>query len=163
MLHSRDVASVQALDDARTAAALAKFALEQAKLEQELAATEAQRLKAVVERRIVRSPVNGVVTKVDLRPGEYADPAATPIAVIAELQPILVEVYLPIEAYPHIRIGMRAEVQPQEPIGGRHVGQVITKDPQIDSASGTFQVTLKLPNEDESIPSGLRCSIRFFE
>lgn len=162
MLQSRDVASVQALDDARTAAALANFAWQQARLDQELAASEAQRLKAIIDRRIIRSPVNGLVIKVDLRTGEYADPA-TPIAVIAELQPILVEVYLPIEAYPHIRIGMQAEVSPQEPIGGKRIGQVITKDPQIDSASATFQITLKIPNDDESIPSGLRCGIRFIE
>jgi hypothetical protein len=77
------------------------------------------------------------------------------------MQPILVEIYLPVAAYPFVHIGMRAEVQPQEPIGGTYVANVATKDPQIDSASGTFQVTLILPNEKELIPSGLRCRVRF--
>ena len=162
VLEGRAVASVQALDDARTAAVLAEFAVAQAKLERDLAASEADRLSATIERRMIRSPVKGVVTKLDLRTGEYADPANS-IATIAEIQPILVEVYLPIEAYPMVKIGMSADVSPQEPIGGHYIGKVITKDPQIDSASGTFQVTLKIPNEQETIPAGLRCSIRFLE
>ncbi len=56
---------------------------------------------------------------------------------------------------------MGAEIRPQEPIGGTLVGAIATKDPQIDSASGTFQVTLKLPNSDEAVPVGIRCSARF--
>ncbi len=106
--------------------------------------------------------MNGVVTKVDLHAGEYADPS-TPIATITQMHPILVEIYLPIAAYPFVKIGMHAEVQPQDPIGGACVANVATKDPQIDSASGTFQVTLKLPNEKELIPSGLRCRVRFLQ
>jgi RND family efflux transporter MFP subunit len=162
VLQGREVASVQALDDARTAAVLSEFAVAQAELERDLAASEADRLRATIERRTVRSPVKGVVTKLDLRTGEYADPANS-IATIAEIQPILVEVYLPLEAYPLVKIGMSADVSPQQPIGGSYVGQVISKDPQIDSASGTFQVTLKIPNEQETIPAGVRCSIRFME
>jgi RND family efflux transporter MFP subunit len=161
-LQSRAVASIADLDDANTDAAVALYELEEAKLDQKLATSEAKRLKAIIERRIVRSPVNGVVTKVDLHAGEFADPSV-PIATIAEMEPIIVEIYLPVAAYPFVQIGMRAEVRPQEPIGGAYVADVATKDPQIDSASGTFQVTLKLPNKKALIPSGLRCRVRFLE
>jgi RND family efflux transporter MFP subunit len=158
-LMAKSVISPQILEDAETAAEVAKFAEEQAKLDQQLAGSEAKRLQATIERRTVRSPVNGVVTKVELHEGEFADPPVT-LAIIAEIRPLLVEIYLPVDVYPHIQIGMNLEIRPQEPIGGAHVASILTKDPQIDSASGTFRITLKLPNTDEAIPAGIRCTAR---
>jgi RND family efflux transporter MFP subunit len=159
-LAAKVVASAQQLEEAETAAEVAKYAVEQAKLEKKLAANEARRMKATIERRTVRSSVNGVVTKVDLHEGEFADPAVT-LAVIAEIRPLLVEIFLSIEAYPLIMPGMPAQIRLQEPIGGTVDSRIVTKDPQIDSASGTFRVTLYLPNTDEAIPAGIRCSVRF--
>jgi RND family efflux transporter MFP subunit len=159
-LAERGVNATQTLEDAETAAEIAKYGVAQAKLDQQLAASEAQRLKATIERRSVRSSVDGVVTKVELHEGEFADPSAT-LLVIAEIRPLLVEIFLPLEAYPLVKIGVQTEIRLQEPIGGRHVSHILTKDPQIDSASGTFRVTLKLPNSDEAIPAGIRCAARF--
>jgi RND family efflux transporter MFP subunit len=158
-LAQREIASRQQLEDAQTAVDAAFAALEQAQLDQRLAALEADRLQATLDRRRALSPVDGVVTRVDLNAGEYAD-TAVPVLTIAEIRPLRVEVYLPLEAYPLVQAGMEAEIRPQEPIGAMHVARVVTRDPLIDSASGLFQVLLMLPNEDESVPSGLRCRIR---
>jgi membrane fusion protein, multidrug efflux system len=158
-LMAKNVISAQILEDADTAAEVAKFAVEQAILDQQLAASEAKRLHATIERRTVRSPVNGVVTKLELHEGEFADPPAT-LATIAEIRPLLVEIYLPVEVYPHVQVGMSLEIHPQEPIGGAHTAPIVTKDPEIDSASGTFRVTLQLPNTDEAIPAGIRCAAK---
>ena len=161
-LMAKSVISPQILEDAETAAEVAKFAEEQAHLDQQLAASETKRLHATIERRTVRSPVDGVVTKVDLHEGEFADPPVT-LATIAEIRPLLAEIYLPVEVYPHVQIGMNFEIRPQDPIGGTYVASILTKDPQIDSASGTFRVTLKLANTDEAIPAGIRCTVRLIK
>lgn len=158
-LMAKNVISPQILEDADTAAEVAKFAVEQAVLDQQLAASEAKRLHATIERRTVRSPVSGVVTKVELHEGEFADPPVT-LAIIAEIRPLLVEIYLPVDVYPQVQVGMNLEIHPQEPIGGTHIASILTKDPEIDSASGTFRITLKLPNTDEAIPAGIRCTAR---
>jgi hypothetical protein len=71
----------------------------------------------------VRSFVDGVVTRVDLHEDEFADPSAT-LLVIAEIRPLLVEIFLPIEAYPLVKVGMQAEIRLQEPIGDRHVSSI---------------------------------------
>ncbi|HYZ34023.1 MAG TPA: efflux RND transporter periplasmic adaptor subunit [Crenalkalicoccus sp.] len=159
-LVAREISSRQQLEDAQTAVDQAVAALEQAQLDQKLAVYEAERLYAALLRRRAVSPVNGVVTKVDLHQGEYADTAVA-VLTIAEIRPLRVEVYLPLAAYPLVRAGMQAEILPQEPIGSVHVAEVVTRDPLIDSASGLFQLLLLLPNTDESVPSGLRCQIRF--
>jgi RND family efflux transporter MFP subunit len=151
---------MQKFEEAQTAATLAKLALEQAQFEKQIAALDAQRLKATIERRLVRSPVNGVVTKLELHAGEYADPAS-PIAMIAENRPLIVEIYLPVDVYPEVRTGMPVIIKPRQPIGGFYPATIANKDPIIDSASGTFQVTAYLPNEDASIPAGIRCGAEF--
>src|SRR5262249_39657205 len=122
--------------------------------------TRRQVLKAIIERRLVYSPVNGVVTKLELHAGEYADPAS-PIAMIAENRPLLVEIYLPVEVYPDVKSGMPVVIKPRQPIGGVYSANIANKDPIIDSASGTFQVTAYLANEDASIPAGVRCGVEF--
>ena len=159
-LKAAAVASDQALEDAEAAASVAKEDVEQARLDKQLAALELMRLEATLERRILRAPEQGVITSVELHAGEYADPTNA-IATLTEIDPLTVDVYLPVKAYPLIAMGMTAAITPQEPLGGPLEGTVITKDPQIDAASGLFLVQLRLPNPGASIPAGVHCSVKF--
>lgn len=159
-LKAAAVASDQALEDAEAAASVAKEDVEQARLDKQLAALELVRLEATLERRILRAPEQGVITSVELHTGEYADPTNA-IATLTEIDPLTVDVYLPVKAYPLIAMGMTAAITPQEPLGDPREGTVITKDPQIDAASGLFLVQLRLPNPGASIPAGVHCSVKF--
>jgi RND family efflux transporter MFP subunit len=154
------VTSEQALEEAEAAASVAKEEIEQARLDKELAALELVRLEATLQRRILRSPAEGVVTSVDLHAGEYADPTIA-IATVTEIDPLTVDVYLPATAYPLVSMGMSAAITPQEPLGGPRDGIVITKDPQIDAASGLFLVQLRLPNPGGTLPAGVHCGVKF--
>ncbi len=159
-LRAAAVNSEQAWEEAEAAASVAKEEIEQARLDKELATLELARLEATLERRILRAPAEGVVTSVDLHAGEYADPTNA-IATVTEIDPLTVDVYLPARAYPLVSMGMSAAITPQEPLGGPREGVVITKDPQIDAASGLFLVQLKLPNPGGTIPAGVHCSVKF--
>jgi RND family efflux transporter MFP subunit len=159
-LAAKTIVSSQSLEEAQTRAAVVRSELLQAELDRKLAAIDVERLEALLERRLLRSPVDGVVAAVDMHPGEYAD-SSTVVATIAETQPLKVLVYLPTEAYPKVRVGMRAEIRPQEPIGGSYVAEIASKDAHIDAASGLFQIQLRLQNPENAIPAGLRCTVRF--
>jgi RND family efflux transporter MFP subunit len=159
-LAAKTIVSSQSLEEAETRVAVLRSDLLQAELDRKLAGIDVERLEALLERRLLRSPVDGVVATVDMHPGEYAD-SSTVVATIAEVHPLKVEVYLPTEAYPKVQVGMRAEIRPQEPIGGSHVAEVVSKDAKIDAASGLFQIQLRLPNPENAIPAGLRCTVRF--
>jgi RND family efflux transporter MFP subunit len=159
-LRAAAVNSEQAWEEAEAAASVAKEEIEQARLDKELATLELARLEATLERRILRAPAEGVVTSVDLHAGEYADPTNA-IATVTEIDPLTVDVYLPATAYPLVSMGMSAAITPQEPLGGPREGIVITKDPQIDAASGLFLVQLRLPNPGGILPAGVHCSVKF--
>jgi multidrug efflux pump subunit AcrA (membrane-fusion protein) len=62
-----------------------------------------------------------------------------------------------------MRVGMRARVMPESPVGGSYDAQVTVVDRVVDAASGTFGVRLALPNPDHRIPAGIRCQIEFDE
>ena len=114
----------------------------------------------MLERRIIRSPVDGVVVEVTMSPGEFAHEQA-PVMTIAEIDPLHVEVYAPVDRYGAIETGMTGVVRPQEPIGGRYEAEVTVVDRVFDAASGTFGVRLALPNPDHALPAGVRCSVTF--
>lgn len=159
-LAATQIASAQTLEQAETDVAVLRSQLIQAELDQQLAAVEVDRIVATIERRVMRSPVDGVIASVDHFPGEYAD-SSTAIASILEIQPLKIEVYLPLDAYPFVKVGMSAQVRPQGPFPGTYPAEVVTKDRQIDAASGLFQIQLRMPNPDLAVPAGLRCKVEF--
>jgi RND family efflux transporter MFP subunit len=159
-LRASNVASQQTLEEAESAAAVAKADVEQAELDKTMAGFDLQRLEATLQRRILRSPAKGVVTSVDLHAGEFADPS-TPIITLTEIDPLKVDVYLPTSAYSLIEPGRAVTISPLDAVNGARSGEVITKDPQIDASSGLFLVEIRLPNPDGAIPAGIRCRVEF--
>jgi membrane fusion protein (multidrug efflux system) len=80
---------------------------------------------------------------------------------IAQIDPLNVEVFVPVALYGSIKTGMDATVAGEAPVGGRYTAKVEIIDPLIDSRSGTFGVRLLLPNPENKIPAGLRCKVEF--
>ena len=114
---------------------------------------------AKLEMKTIRSPVDGVVVKVDLSAGEYV--GEKPIMTIAQINPLNVEVVVSVSEYGSIKKGMLAEVRPESPIGGVYTGKVTIVDRVVNAASGSFGVRVELPNSNLAIPSGLRCNVKF--
>jgi len=114
---------------------------------------------AKLEMKIIRSPVDGVVVKVDLSAGEYV--GEKQIMTIAQIDPLNVEVVVPVSEYGTIKKGMMAEVRPESPVGGVYTGKVTIVDRVVNAASGSFGVRVELPNPNLAIPSGLKCNVKF--
>lgn len=109
--------------------------------------------------RTIRSPIDGVVVERFLSPGEYVGEEA--IIKIARINPLYVEVVVPVEVFGTIKKGMRAEVRPEFPEPRKYSARVIIVDRVIDAASGTFGVRLELPNPNYLLPAGLKCKVVF--
>ena len=159
-LSDKKVVSSSALDEAETNSRLAEFGLSEARFDVRIAQLELARAQEVLERRTIRSPVDGVVVERLLLPGEYAHDQAQ-LMTIAQMDPLNVEVFVPISEYERILPAMEAEVRPEEPIGGVYRAQVSIVDRVFDAGSGTFGVRLLLPNPEYRLPAGLRCTVTF--
>lgn len=134
---------------------------ERDEIETELKKNQAllQDAREKLEMRTIRSTVDGVVVKRELSPGEYISDKH--ILVIARINPLYVEVVVPVKRYGSITKGMTAEVRPEAPVGGVHHGKVVIVDKVVDAASGTYGVRVELPNANLKLPSGLKCKVRF--
>jgi len=118
---------------------------------------EEERLKL----RTIESPIDGIIMERFLGPGEST--GEKPVLKIARIDPLNVEVIVPVSRYKTIKKGMVAEVRPELPVGGKYRGKVVIVDQVIDAASGTFGVRVELPNPKYKLPAGLKCSVRFLK
>jgi multidrug efflux pump subunit AcrA (membrane-fusion protein) len=109
--------------------------------------------------RTITCPIDGVVVKKQLSPGEYVGEGS--IMTIARVDPIHAEVVGPVALFGRIRVGMQAEVRPEIPVNGVYRGKVVVVDDIIDAASGTFGVRVELSNPNHQINAGLNCTVRF--
>ena len=136
---------------------------EKDEIETEIRKSEAvlQEATEKLEMRSIRSTVDGVVVKRELTAGEYV--GDKPILSIAQIDPLNVEVVVPVKQYGAILRGMYAEVRPEAPVNGTYTGKVVIVDRVIDAASGTFGVRIEVPNPTNAIPAGLRCRVRFYK
>lgn len=146
-LHQQQLISAHEKDEMETEVKIMEIQLQEAR----------ERLSL----RTIVSPVNGVVVERHLGPGEYIGEGS--IMKVACINPLNVEVIVPVARYGTITKGMKAEVLPQDPPGGSYQGQVVIVDEVIDAASGTFGVRVQLPNPKHRLPAGVSCQVRFFK
>ena len=158
-LSSAKAASFTEKDKATTDARRAELQLQQALERQRIAELELERSRRALENRTVQSPVDGVVMERMMSPGESTE--NRPIVKLAKVDPLNVEIIVPVEHFGDIHVGMRAEVTPRYPGAKVQEATVTVVDRVVDAASNTVGVRLLLPNPDLDIPGGVRCGIRF--
>lgn len=158
-LSSAKAVSFTEKDKATTDATRAELRLQQAEEQRKMARLELKRAEQILENRTVRSPVDGVVVERMMSPGESAE--NRPIVKIAKIDPLNVEIIVPVDYFGSIQVGMQAEVTPRYPGANVQRATVTVVDRVVDAASDTFGVRLLLPNPDYEIPGGVRCGIRF--
>jgi multidrug efflux pump subunit AcrA (membrane-fusion protein) len=147
------------MDEAETAKYLAEYELLDATEEKRLSRADLERAKAFLEQKTIRSPISGVVVERLLNGGEFTKQA--PILRLAQIDPLRVEVIVPVAVFGRIKVGQTAEVYPEAPVSGTYTAKVTVVDRVIDAASGTFGVRLALPNHDLKLPAGLKCRVKF--
>lgn len=156
-LHTNRVVSAHERDEVKTDAVLASWQLRQAVDNQRLARLELNRAEEVVKRRLVHSPIQGVVVERFKSPGEYVE--EEPVVRVARLNPLWVEVVVPVSLRGTIRRNMLAEVATEG--DASYEARVIVIDPIADASSGTFLVRLELPNPAQEIMGGVKCTAHF--
>ena len=78
-----------------------------------------------------------------------------------QIDPLNVEVIVPVELFGAVTNGMVGTVKLGVGMTGTYTARVKVVDRVIDAASGTFGVRLELPNPGNRIPAGIRCNVRF--
>ena len=159
-LRDSESVSTSAYEKAEIEHKLALLSVDEASLGKSLAEAEYELADAQLQRRIITSPVDGIIVDVVMSPGEYVHEQST-LMNIAAIDPLYVEVYLPVSSYGSIRTGMSAVVRPEQPVGGEYTAKIAVIDQVFDAGSRTFGVRLELPNPEFKLPGGVRCTVEF--
>jgi len=148
--------SVSQLEEFEYDYTTAQSLLQQALLDKESAAAELARARISLEQTNVRSPVDGYVLETTLKPGEYAS-GELHVMQIVQLDPLLIEAFLPVELYATTSVGQAVAVRPVPPVSGHYTTTITVVDRVFDTASRTFGVRAELSNPDGALPAGHRC------
>ncbi len=154
-----EITSLSELDEAETAKLLAELALIEAINNKKVAQLEFEQAETALHLRTIRSSIPGIVVERFLSPGELVQ--GTPIFKIAQIDPLLVDVLVPITHWGKISHGDTAQIRPVAPISGVFEARVTVVDKILNPANETFGVRLELPNPQLTLPAGLKCHLRF--
>ena len=147
------------MDEARTNLEIARQELQEIEEQLYITRLELKQAEAALDRRIIRSPIYGVVVERYLSPGELT--SDKPLFRLAQVDPLNVEVIASVDLLGAIREGQEVEVSPEQPVNRKYRGKVKIVDRVVDAASGTFGIRIELSNKNLSLQAGLKCTVRF--
>jgi RND family efflux transporter MFP subunit len=145
------------LERARADRRIAEANLLKAEEQQAVARLHCARIEAKIERRTLRSPIQGVITAVHKEEAENVTVGDSRIMTLVQLDPISVTFYVPtrdagrLSRAPEIRVVFEEQEEA--------VGQLGSLSPVTDPQSGTVRARVDLANPERRLQSGVRCRI----
>jgi len=155
-LFQRGNASRIEVDRAKTQLDIATANVEAVQDDGRIAVYEHKRALAQLELRRLRSPIDGVVTRIHKDPGEFVSPNDPVVLSIVQLNPLKAIFPVPQRKARQLSSGQQIDVQ----VGRDRVlasGVVEFVSPTTDAQSGTCRVTIKIDNSDGQLQSGDTC------
>ncbi|NOG32689.1 efflux RND transporter periplasmic adaptor subunit [Halomonas sp. TBZ9] len=119
-----------------------------------VARLQANLAEARIANRLIQAPFSGIVASLDSEEGEYID--NTPVMQLMQINPLEIELVLPLSAFGQLSVGETVDVDLTEPVS-RTMSAEVTNVDRFDPSSGTFVVYLDLDNSDYIIPPGINC------
>lgn len=127
--------------------------------ERDIAVLQARLAQVALERKLIKSPLSGVVVAKKKEPGEWVDPGAVIFEVVS-FDRVFVQILLSFEQTLPLTLGQELKVElPQLPKDNVVTGKVDFIDPRVDAASGYQRVKILLANADRRILPGTRAIV----
>lgn len=159
-LQLRGNATASEVERAETDLAMAEARAALAREESEQQQLECERIEAQIARRLLTSPVDGVVSEVYREEGEAFQANDPRVVTIVQVDRLRVRLHVPPRVAAGLQEGQPVRVRFPE-LGREQIGQVEMVSPVIDARSGTRAVAILLDNGGGSLTSGLRCVADF--
>jgi len=145
----------QQLDRAVTAfqRAQAELDLAQAQIRQAEAALEQARVN--LDKATVEAPFSGVVSRKYVDEGAFVGPG-TPLFKLMDIREVEITGGVADRHYPKLKVGQtRAEVEVDAYPGEKFTGTVLRVRPELDRATRTVVVTIRVPNDEGRLKPGM--------
>ncbi len=158
-LATRGSANEDELAKARSDAATAEAELQLASEEKEQHKIEAMQIEAQIDQRTLRSPIDGVVTRVFREQAENVSPSDPVVLSLAQLDTLEIVMHVDPAQAALLHQGQSLLVASLQD-GTKGDATVAFISPVTDSASGTTRVRLTLPNAEDHHRSGVKYRVQ---
>lgn len=120
-------------------------------------ALEYQRVGALIERRTLRSPMDGIVTRIYHEEREFIMANAPVVLTVVQLNPLRVVFSVPLEQTASLKVGQSVPLTFTD-TAARTQGKIELVSPVVDAESGTVRVKVLLDNSKGIYRCGVRCT-----
>jgi RND family efflux transporter MFP subunit len=142
----------RALADLTVAEANLQTVLEKRKIDE----LECERIAAMIERRLLKSPLDGVVTRVYHEQADFVGQNGGPVLTIMQLDPLCVTFSIPNTVVGSLHPGQSIALMLPES-NQNASGTVDFVSPVTEAESGTVRVKLSIKNSGGQLRCGVRC------
>lgn len=151
------------IDQTRAELEVAKANVQTAKEEQHINSLEAKQIEAQIERRVLRSPIEGIVTEIHKKIGESVTGGSNTndqhILTLVRVNPLVVTIHIPTAAAMNVMVDQKAQIQFPDYSLDPAQGQVFFVSPVTNAGSDTVKVKIRLINQDNKLRSGMKCLV----
>jgi RND family efflux transporter MFP subunit len=151
------------IDQTRAELEVAKANVQTAKEEQHINSLEVKQIEAQIERRILRSPIEGIVTEIHKKMGESVTGGTTAndqhVLTLVRVNPLIVTIHVPTAVAMNISIDQKAQIQFPDYSVEPASGQVFFVSPITNAGSDTVKIKIRLINQDIKLRSGMKCVV----
>ncbi|MDH3945683.1 MAG: efflux RND transporter periplasmic adaptor subunit [Chromatiales bacterium] len=102
----------------------------------------------------IRAPIDGVVSERYIKVGNTIDPNDATFKV-TDLDPLIIYLHVPERDYRQLQAGQNATILVDALKGKQFDGVVARVSPVIDAATGTFKVTIEVPDQSGQLKPGM--------
>jgi len=142
---------------------VAKANAQTAKEEQHINSLEAKQIEAQIERRVLRSPIEGIVTDIHKKIGESVTGGTTAndqhVLTLVRVNPLVVTIHIPTAAAMNVFVDQKAQIQFPDYSLEPTQGQIFFVSPITNAGSDTVKIKIRLINQDNKLRSGIKCLV----
>ena len=151
------------IDQTRAELEVAKANVQTAKEEQHINSLEAKQIEAQIERRTLRSPIDGIVTEIHKKMGESVTGGTNAndqhVLTLVRVNPLIVTIHIPTSIAMNVFVEQKAQIQFPDYSLEPAQGQVFFVSPITNAGSDTVKVKIRLINQDVKLRSGMKCLV----
>ena len=138
---------------------IAELSLKVAIFEHEQAQRKYEEAKILIDNMSLKTPIDGSIEKIDVETGESVNALGDVVRVV-QIDPLWIEVPVPLTKTTNLRRGNTARVDFQDPDKISVDGTIVFIGAVADAASGTLRVRVELPNKSNR-PAGEHVRVTF--
>jgi len=158
-LQTEGVVKVFEVEQAENELAITTAEIQVIQEQQQLNELAYKQLQAKLEERALRSPIEGVVTRIHKSVAEWVGNNDAPVLTVANMNKLKVVVHIPTTQALSLNQSQAVDVRFPNLKFAAMTAKIATLAPTVDASSDTMAVTVQFDNPDKKLRSGIKCLV----